>query len=334
MGIKDTKLWLFLRNIKNKIIAKRNYNNAKKMPLNEYENYLVNRTYEMMKRKSYSAPFAYSINFDNPTTFTEKRQWLKLHDQDPRKSIYTDKYEVRKHIIEVLGEEYLIPLISINGKDCFGSVNEINFDKLPNSFVIKCTHGSHMNIIVKDKSKLTRCDIRKYKKQLNKWLKTNYAYVVAAELHYKDIKPRIIIEEYVEFSSSALTDYKFFCFSGKPVFLGVFENRWSSSYMETYLDMNYKILDFKLDNYPTNKEIQKPNNFEKMLEIAKTLCEDFKMVRVDLYSLKGIIYFGELTFTSASGYDFPNPFSLDKEMGKLIKINKSVRDNNFTYRKQ
>ena len=333
MGIKDTKFWAYLRKKKNKRLAKKEYIKMKNLPLCEYEDYLVKRSFEMMQRNIVSRPYAYNISFDNPVTFTEKRQWLKLYYQDERQALYTDKYEVRKHIKEVLGEEYLIPLISIDGKDCFESVKEIDFKKLPNSFVIKCTHGSHMNIIVKDKSKLTKSDIRKYKKQLNKWLKINYAYLVALELHYKDIKPRMIIEEYVDMGSKALTDYKFFCFSGEPKFAGIFENRGSDDYQETYVDMNFKEMPFRLDRFDSNPNIVKPVTFDKMVEISKLLCEDFPMVRIDLYTLNGAVYFGEITFTSAAGYDFPNPFNYDKELGKLIIIDKTKRDNNFTYRK-
>lgn len=334
MGLKDTRVWKFAKRLKNKRIAKTNYFKALKMPCNQYEEYLVNRTYEMMLRKSHSAPFAYKINFENPRTFTEKRQWLKLYDQDERKAEYTDKYEVRKHIEAVLGKDFLIPLIKIDGKDCFDNANDIDFGKLPNSFVIKCTHGSHMNIIVKDKSSLSKKQIKGYKKQLNKWLSINYAFVVAIELQYQYLKPRLIIEEYVDFGGKALTDYKFFCFNGIPTFVGIFENRYTSQYVETYVDMSFKSINYRLDNYQSNPCIVKPDCFDDMVLIAKKLCEDFLMVRVDLYTFNNRVYFGELTFSSASGYDFPNPFSFDMQMGELIKIDLKKRDENFKYRRK
>lgn len=330
---KSTKFWLFLKKIRNEHRRKANYSKAKRMPLYKYEEYLIERTYEMMLRKEISRPYAYKINFENPRTFTEKRQWIKLYDQDPRKALYTDKYEVRKHIEEVLGDKYLIPLISVDGKDYFESVKDIDFSKLPDSFVIKCTHGSHMNIIVKNNYSLTRHQIKGYKRLLNKWLHTNYAYVVAAELQYKDLKPRLIIEKYVEFDKSVLTDYKFFCFHGIPKFVGIFENRWSSSYMETYVDMNFNPLDYRLDGFKNNDSIQKPKTFEKMVEIAKLLCEDFSMVRVDLYTNDNQIFFGELTFSSAAGYDFPNPFKYDEILGDLIVIDPVKRENDRRYRR-
>lgn len=333
MNIKNTRLWKFAKEAKNKRIKKKRYKDALKMLLNQYEDYLVERSYEMMQRKAYFASHAYRINFDNPSTFTEKRQWLKLYDQDPRKTIYTDKYEVRKHIKEVLGEDYLIPLISIDGKDCFDSVKEIDFDKLPNSFVIKCTHGSHMNIIVKDKSKLSKKDFKNYKKQLNEWLHTNYAYVVALELQYKDIQPRLIIEQFVDFEGSSLTDYKFFCFSGDVKFVGIFENRWSDEYKETYLDNSFRPLKFRLDPYDSNPSIEKPSRFDEMVKIAKKLCEGFLMVRVDLYEANGKVFFGELTFSSAAGYDFPNPYEYDRILGDYIQIDPNKRKGNYKYRK-
>lgn len=334
MRIKDTKIWKFLKSKKNERTLKKNYKKNKNMPCFQYENYLVERTSEMMKRFDFSRPYAYKINFENPITFTEKRQWLKLYYDNPKQALYTDKYEVRKHIIETIGEDYLIPLISIDGKDCFNSSEEIDFDKLPNSFVIKCTHGSHMNIIVKDKSKLSYHDIRKYKKQLNKWLKVNYAFFVGLELHYKDIKPRIIIEKYVDFGDAMLTDYKFFCFSGDPKFVLIVENRGTDKYTESYLDLDFNKTEFRLDRFKANENVVKPENFKEMVDISKKLCEDFPLVRVDLYSFKGKVYFGELTFTPAAGYDFPNPFEFDRILGDYIKIDNSKRENNFKYREK
>lgn len=333
MGIKNTYIWQLAKKQRNKSLARKNYIKAKNMPLCQYEDYLIERTFEMMHRKAYFRDHAYRINFDDPKTFTEKRQWLKLYNQDPRKATYTDKYLVRKHIIETIGEEYLMPLITIDGKDYFESAKEIDFNKLPNSFVIKCSHGSHMNIVVQDKTKLKKKDIRQYKRQLNKWLHTNYAYVVAAELQYKDLKPRIIIEKYIKTDNTYLTDYKFFCFHGEPKFLGVFEGRSTTDYSETYRDIDFNKLDFRLDHFKENPKLKKPKNYDKMIEIVKKLCEDYAMVRVDLYNIDGSILFGELTFSSASGYDFPNPYEYDQILGDWIKIDNKIREENHTYRK-
>lgn len=333
MNIKNTPLWKKAKKIKANHIQHKQYRKAKKMPLTEYENYLVSRTFEMMNRFSYSKNFSYFINFDNPETFTEKMQWLKLYDQDERKTLFTDKYAVRRHIEKILGKDYLIPLISIDGKECFDSVKEIDFDKLPNSFVIKCTHGSHMNIIVKDKASLSKKDIRDIKKKLKRWLSIDYSFVVGLELQYHNIKPRIIIEKYIETDDISLVDYKFFCFDGEVKFLSVNENRGTNKYTETYLDCNFKKLPYSYGYYETNDNPKKPNHFQEMLSIAHQLCSGFIFVRVDLYENNGCVFFGELTFSPGAGFEFPNPMKHDREFGKLLNIDTSKRDGNYTYRK-
>ena len=172
MKIKDTKFWFFAKNLKNQRLKKKHYRYALRMPENEYEDYLVNRYREMMNRRAYSA--GSELSFDSPSTFTEKCQWIKLYDQDTRKPTYSDKYAVRDHIKKMIGEDYLVPLISIDGKDHFYNADEIDFEKLPNKFVLKCNHGSHMNILVEDKASLSTKQIKRYKKQL---LYRRYIYI-------------------------------------------------------------------------------------------------------------------------------------------------------------
>ena len=150
MGIKDTKLWNFLRKKKYARIKRQHYLSAQKMDKTDYEQYLQSRYIEFMNRKEYTK--GKTLSFDNPQTFTEKSQWIKLYDQDPRKPQLADKYRVRDFIKKTIGEEYLIPIISIDGVDHFENANDIDFEKLPNKFVLKCNHGSHMNIIVEVKS--------------------------------------------------------------------------------------------------------------------------------------------------------------------------------------
>lgn len=303
------------------------------MKESEYEEYLISRTFEFFKRYEYSNQYAYKIDFSNPITYTEKMQWLKLYDQSEKKTKYTDKYEVRKHISLVLGEKYLIPLISINGIDCFENVKQINFDALPNQFVLKCTHGSHMNIIVKDKSRLSNKDIRGIKRKLNDWLNTNYAFVVSCELQYKDIKPRIIIEKYMDDGQPTLCDYKVFCYSGVPKFISINQFRGTEKYCESYFDLDFKPLPYTLGNHLVNPDIQRPQQLSKLIEFSRLLAEDFAHIRVDFYIINGNIYFGELTFSPGAGYDFPNPMLYDKELGELVTVDKSKRKDNFRYRK-
>ncbi len=330
MGIKDTKLWKLLRELKEQKILRERYNKLRKMPQNDYEDFVCKLYAEKCDRFDFSR--GQRMDFENPVNYTQKQQWLNLYDRDPRKSTYTDKYEVRKHIKEMIGEDYLVPLISINGKDCFDNVDEINFDKLPNAFAIKCTHGSHMNIIVPDKSSLSKKNIKEIKKQLKKWLSLDYAYVSGLEIHYHDIKPRIIIEQYIT-SNGDLPDYKFFCFNGKLKFMWVDTSRFHG-HRRTVFDLDFKRLPYRFETFPDVGDIEKPHHFEEMKQLALKLCEDFIFVRVDFYEANGKLYFGELTFSSLAGLMPPEPIEYNKIIGDYMKIDASLRDNDYKYRKK
>ena len=330
MSIKDTKLWKTLRNLKEQRFLRKRYSHLKKMPQTEYEDFVCKLYAEKFDRFDFCRGLR--MNFENPTDFTQKQQWLNLYDRDPRKSLYTDKYEVRKHIKEMIGEDYLVPLISIDGKDCFTKVSEIDFDKLPNAFVIKCTHGSHMNVIVSDKSKLSNKDIKGIKKQLNKWLKTDYSFVSGLELQYHYIKPRMLIEQYIEASNHDLPDYKFFCFSGELKFMWVDASRFTE-HRRTVYDLDFKKTPFQFDLIPEVEGFNKPIRFEEMKKLAIKLCEDFTFVRVDFYEANGKLYFSELTFSSHAGLMPPRPIEYNKVLGEYIKIDGHLRDNDFKYRK-
>ena len=333
MGIKNSKFWLLLRKKKYANIKRRNYFRAKQMDESEYEQYLINRYSEFMNRREYTK--GKTLSFDNPQTFTEKSQWIKLYDQDPRKPQLADKYSVRNYIKKILGEDYLIPIISIEGVDHFENANDIDFDKLPNQFVLKCNHGSHMNVIVKDKKSLKRKDIKDIQKKLNEWLKIDYTYYVSLETQYLGIKPCIYIEEYFEVPN--LREYKFMYFNGECKYFWINEN--------VVDDKNATCTAFKTDltiapfnmNLGFRKNISNmtlPDNINKMISIANKLADDFAFVRVDLYNFDGKIYFGELTFNSAAGYDAPNPIEYDFILGQMMKIDLSKRENNFRYRKK
>lgn len=328
-GIKNTKIWIWLRNQKEKSEINKQYRIAKNTPQKDYETLVCDLYRKKFDRFDFSRGL--KMDFENPVDFTQKQQWLNLYDRDPRKSLYTDKYEVRKHIKETIGEEYLVPLISINGVDCFNKVKEIDFNKLPNSFVIKCTHGSHMNIIVQDKKSLTKKDVSKIKRQLNKWLKTDYSFVSGLELQYHYIKPRMIIEEYIA-EDNDLPDYKFFCFSGELKFMWVDTTRFVE-HKRTVFDLVFNKAPFDFDVVPNVDNPKKPIHFEKMKELSLKLCEDFKFVRVDFYESKGKLYFGELTFSSHAGLMPPRPIEYNKILGEYIKIDTHVRDNDYKYRK-
>lgn len=322
----------FLRNIYYSHLKRKHYRCAINMPLDEYEDYLTKRYSEMVNRHSYS--FGKTLNLANPQNFSEKCQWIKLYDQDPRKPVFSDKYAVREHIKQSIGEQYLVPLISINGKDHFENANEIDFKQLPNSFVLKCNHGSHFNIIVKDKRLLSKKQIMCYKKQLNKWLKTNYVFTVALETQYTGIKPLIIIEQYLE-GAEKMREFKFTFFNGDLSFFWISERIVDVFRTTTTFTSNKKIAPYNFD-LGIDKPVDDPSipvEYEEMKMLAEKLASNFTMVRVDFFLLDKKIYFSELTFNSAAGFDVPRPVEYDRIIGDQLKLDLNKRENNFTYRK-
>lgn len=260
------------------------------------------------------------LNLNNPITFSEKLQWLKINNKNNLYPILVDKIEVRKYIEENYKELKLIPILWQGN-----SASDIPFEKLPNKFVIKCTHGSHCNIICKDKDKL---DINSTKRILAKWLKRNWFWY-GREWPYKNIKPRIIIEKYMIDTEGELKDFKFFCFNGKVEFCQVISDRYENETMNFY-DKNWKKLDIKrvkLDGSTYDcfvKEIKKPKKYDEMLDFAKNISSDFKFSRIDLYSINDDVYFGEITFFPANGYcDFTDK-KYNEYLGSLVNIKEMV----------
>ena len=252
------------------------------------------------------------LNLKNPKTFNEKLQWLKLFDRNPEYTRMVDKYEVRKYISEKIGEEYLIPLIGVWDK-----VEDIDFVKLPNKFVLKCTHDSQSVVICKDKNNF---DKEKSIKKLSKALKRN-AYYGSREWAYKNVKPRIIAEKYMtDESGIELKDYKIFCFNGAPKVIEVDFDRFTNHKRHLY-DIEWNYIPASIQ-YPVdpNKIINKPEKLVTMLDLAKILSKDIPHVRVDFYSIYGKIYFGELTFTHGSGYEKFEPKEFGVEMGSWLKL--------------
>lgn len=230
------------------------------------------------------------------------------------KTRLADKYLVRDYVKKKIGKEYLIPLLGVYDK-----FEEINFDALPKKFVIKCNHGSGYNIIVKDKSKLNLKDI---KNKINKWMKINFALAFGLELHYRDIEPRIIIEEFIDDGSGDLKDYKITCFNGKPRLIWVDSDRHTKHKRNLY-DLNWKQLSYKINcHYETFPSPEKPKNLKKLLKLASILSKNFIYVRVDFYIINQIIFFSEMTFTSGSGYEKIKPKSFDLYLGTFIKLPK------------
>ena len=269
---------------------------------------------EQFVKWSYYLKFRKRLNLSNPQTYNEKLQWLKLYDRHEEYTQMVDKYEAKKYVASVIGEEYIIPTLGV-----YDSFDEINFDELPNQFVLKCTHNSGGIVICKDKQNL---DIKKSRKLMNKWMKKN-PFWSNREYPYKHVKPRIIAEQYMEDESGyELKDYKFFCFDGDVKYIFVATDR-GKEYEETkfdFFDMDWNHLPFT-NGHPNNPEpIKKPENFEKMKALAHELSKGMPHVRVDLYNICGSIYFGELTFFHWSGMTPFVPEEWDYKFGECIKL--------------
>lgn len=253
----------------------------------------------------------YKLNLKHPKTFNEKIQWLKLYDRNPLYSKLSDKHEVRDFVARTIGAKYLVPLIGI-----WESIDDIDFSKLPQKFVLKCTHDSQSVVICQDKSNL---DIDNARKFLERRLSRNY-YYGGREYQYKHIVPRIVAEQYLEDSNGQLKDYKFFCFNGEAKILFVASNRMMGNTKFDFFDMKFNRLQLK-QHYPNSEElIERPLNFDKMRELAETLTKNFTHCRVDFYDVNGKIYFGELTFTHFCGFESFEPIEWDYILGSWIKI--------------
>ena len=254
----------------------------------------------------------YSLNLDNPQTFNEKLQWLKLNDRHPEYTKMVDKATAKEYVAEIVGEKYIIPTIGL-----WESVDEIDWDSLPTQFVIKCTGDSGGVVVCKDKNKL---DIASAKAKLKKGWGRNYCKY-NKEYPYENICPRIIAEVYLEDESGyELKDYKIFCFNGEPKLIEVDFDRFNGHKRNVY-DLNWNLIDLII-KFPGDKsrKIEKPIHFDEMLYVAAQLSKGIPHVRVDLYNVNGQIYFGELTFFHGSGMEKFDPIEWDYKLGNLIKL--------------
>lgn len=252
------------------------------------------------------------LNLDNPTSFTEKLQWLKLYDHNPMYSKMADKFAVRDYIKDKVGDEFLVPLIGV-----YDNYSEIDFSSLPSSFVMKPTNDSGSCVICLDKSLL---DLKKTKKTICYSLKHNY-YKKTREWQYKNIKPRVIVEKYLGDDINPINDYKFFCFNGKARFMYI-EKESSSSPSQAIYDMDFNRLSFSMDDDVSQENYDKPVCFDEMRKVAEKLSEDIPFLRVDMYYEKGQIYVGELTFYHYGGYIPFNPPNWDDIIGCWLDISK------------
>lgn len=256
------------------------------------------------------------LNLENPTTFNEKIQWLKLHDHNPLYTRMVDKYEAKKYVADIIGEEYIIPTLGV-----WDHFDDIDFEKLPDQFVLKCTHDSGGLVICRDKKQL---DKTAAKKKIESSLKTDF-YYTGREWPYKHVKPRIIAEQYMEDDETHdLRDYKIFSFDGVPKALFIATERGSKEETKfDFFDMDFKHLPFT--NGHPNADIlpAAPKTFEQMKELTAKLSENIPQLRVDFYEVNGRTYFGELTFSHWSGFVPFNPEEWDKTFGDWIKLPES-----------
>ena len=252
------------------------------------------------------------LDLKNPKSFNEKLQWLKLYDRKPEYTQMVDKVEAKRYVSSIIGEEYIIPTLGVYDK-----FEDIDFDKLPNQFVLKSTHDSGGLTICRDKSKF---DIIEAEKKLNKHLKRNY-YIQSREWPYKNVKPRIIAEKFmVDESGVELKDYKFFCFDGKVYYIQVDFDRLKNHKRNIY-NTNWQFQNFTIE-YPNDSscEILKPESLDKMISFAKRLSENIPHLSVDFYSINDKIFFGELTFCHGSGTEKFSPEVWNHTFGSFINI--------------
>ena len=269
---------------------------------------------EKYLKRRFEMLLGYPLDLKNLRTFTEKLQWLKLYD---RKSIYTtmvDKYEAKKYVADVIGEKYIIPTLGVWDK-----FEDIDFEKLPNQFVLKCTHDSGGLVICRDKSKL---DYRAAKKKLNRSLKRNYFWS-AREWPYKDVKPRIIAEQYMkDDTSDDLKDYKFFCFNGEPRYCQVITDRSTDERVD-FFDMEWNPQPFTgLTRAFAHAEREPvcPGCFEEMKASCRALSKGISFVRVDFYHINGAMFFGEMTFFPVGGFGRFYPNEWNQKIGDWLVL--------------
>ena len=233
-----------------------------------------------------------------------------------------DKYEAKKYVANIIGDQYIIPTIGV-----WNNFDEIEFDSLPLQFVLKTTHDSGGVVVVKDKRKL---DIDSARSKIEKSLRRNYYYSLGREWPYKNVKPRIIAEKYmsdesgISQDSGELTDYKLMCFNGKVRCTFTCTDRFNGGLKVTFFDNDWNVLPFERHYPKSDKPIARPRQFEKMKELAEKLSKDIPFVRTDFYEVGDDIYFGELTFFPGSGFEEFNPESWDYELGSWIRLPEQI----------
>ena len=261
------------------------------------------------------------LHLKNPKTYNEKLQWLKLYDRKPLYTKLVDKYLVREYVKEKIGEEYLIPLLAV-----YERAEDIDFDALPDEFVLKCTHDSGGLFICKDKSKLTPEKIAEIREKLDRSLKYDY-YLHSREWPYKDVPRRIIAEKYMEDESEKeLKDYKFYTFGGRVKAILMTSGRFEKDKTGfDFFDENCQRIEGLKRGKPNSKgEVKLPEKVKEMIPLVEKLAEGFPHIRVDLYLVNGRIYFGEMTFFAGSGFTKFEPEKWDRIFGDWIVLPEKI----------
>ena len=255
----------------------------------------------------------YPLHLSNPRTFNEKLQWLKLHDRNPEYTTMVDKIRVKEWVASKIGEQYIIPTLGT-----WSNPEEIDFDSLPNQFVLKCNHNSGLGLYVcKDKKLMNKKQVIK---DLKKGLKQNY-YIEGREWPYKDVKPMILAEKYMEDESGfELKDYKVFNFNGEPKIIEIDYDRFIGHKRHLY-DVNWNKIDATIE-FPSdpNRSFEKPKVLEELLSLSRALSQGIPHVRTDFYIIGDRIYFGEMTFFHGSGLEHITPHEFDIQMGDWLKL--------------
>ncbi len=286
--------------------------------------------YEKLKAEDYNQElcdiYLYKMgkemNLNHPVLFTEKIQWLMLYDNTPEKTELADKYLVRNWVRKQIGEEYLIPLLGV-----WDDFESIDFNILPESFVLKCNHGSGYNHIVKNKYKM---NYKKIQKKFENWMKINFAFCVTLELQYAGIPRKIIAEKYIQQLDGNLFDYKVHCFMGEPRYIQVIGDRDLTRHTgaQMVFDVMWNEQTWSLGDYPKfTRKIQRPGILEKMLNVSRKLSHSFVYVRIDFYIIENKLKFGEMTFTPGGGiyrYNKDWSYEADRQLGDLINISKAI----------
>ena len=268
---------------------------------------------KMFLQRYYKARTGRGLELDNPKTFNEKLQWLKLHDRNPYYSELVDKARVKTIVASIIGEQHIIPTYGV-----WERFDDINFDSLPDQFVLKCTHDSHSVFICKDKKTF---DMKTARNKINRALNKNY-YLQSREWPYKNVKPRVLAEKYmVDESGVELKDYKVLCFNGEPKLIELHQGRFADKHYQDFYDLNWKkttICNIHEELHP--EVFPKPVCLEEMLEFSQMLSKDIPHVRVDWYIINEKLYFGELTFYDASGFDLFKDDKDDLMLGSWITV--------------